>query len=603
MANTNLNLVGLDFQDIKDNLKSYLKRTSSPFKDIDYEGSNINSLLDVLSYNTFLNSFYLNMVASEMFLDSAVLRDSVISHAKELNYVPRSFRSAEAKISFTVTPSASLDALLIPKGTTFTTRVRANNYTFSTNTNIVLVANSSGIFNANNISIFEGVYVTDSFVYTGEDENQRFVLSNPTIDTSSMSVFVTENNGSNTYSYQRAESFLGQTANSLIYFLQPAENSQYEIVFGDNNVGRTPQSGAVITVEYRVSNGEQPNGASTFVIDGPIQGQANISAIITEQVSRSGSVSETLESIKFNATKHYQNQGRAVTPSDYENLLLANFSEITAVAAYGGEDATPPQYGRVYLSVDVAGSQGASNLNKTTYANFIKSRSTLGLQPVFFDPEFLNVEVKVIARYDVNTSTLPPAGIESLIRNVISDYNEEFLDKFKVTLRRSKLVERVNNAHPSILGIDLNIYPYFSINPINNTFFNKTLDYGFPFARELSLATESERYIKNSVKAVYSSNFTFNSRTCTIQDNRDGTIGIYSINNGVDVLLENIGTIDYERGTINITNLKVESYTGEGIHLHVLNRENDISAVRNNIITIKDSDVTVTAVASQPWKL
>lgn len=600
MANTNLNLVGLDFQDIKDNLKSYLKRTSSPFKDMDYEGSNINTLLDVLSYNTYLNSFYLNMVASEMFLDSAVLRDSVISHAKELNYVPRSFRSAEAKISFSVTPGTSLDALLIPKGTTFTTRVRSNNYTFSTNTNIVLIANSTGSFNANNISIFEGVYVTDSYVYGGTDENQRFILSNPTADTSSMTVFVTENNGANTYTYTRAESFLGQGSNSQIYFLQPAENSQYEIIFGDNRVGRKPQAGAVVTIEYRVSNGEQPNGASIFVIDGPIQGQSDISDITTEQVARSGSVSETLESIKFNATRYYQNQGRAVTPSDYENLLLANFSEITAVSAYGGEDAIPPQYGRVYISVDVDGSQGASDLDKSRYSDFIRSRSTLGLLPVFFDPEFLNVEVKVTARYDKNTSTLPPAGIESLIRNTVSEYNEEFLNKFKVSLRRSKLVERVNNSHSSILGIDLNIFPYFIINPEYNKAYNKILTFGFPLATELSLATETEKYIKNKVKSVYSSNFIFNNKVCTIQDNQNGTIGIYTIDEGRDLLLENIGTVDYEAGTINITNLKVQSYTGEGIHVHVFNRDNDITGVRNNIIAIRDSDVVVNAIASLP---
>ena len=220
MANTNLKLTGLDFNELKTNFKEYLKRSDSPFKDVDYEGSNVNQLLDIFAYNTYMNSFYLNMVASEMFLDSATLRDSVVSHAKELNYVPRSYRSSEAKVSFSVTPSTSLDALLVPKGTTFTTKIGSNSYSFATDTSTVLIANSAGSFNANNISIYEGSYYTDTFVYTSSNTEQRFVISNPTVDTRSISVIVLENGGANSYSYIRATSFLDQSANSQIYFVQ-----------------------------------------------------------------------------------------------------------------------------------------------------------------------------------------------------------------------------------------------------------------------------------------------------------------------------------------------------------------------------------------------
>ena len=270
MANTSVSLVDLDFETIKTNLKNYLKRSDSPFKDVDFEGSNVSQLLDVLSYNTYLNSYYLNMVASEMFLDTAALRDSVVSHAKELNYVPRSFRSAEAQISFNVTPSIPMTALIIPKGTSFTAKVGSNNYSFTTNDSTV-VSISNNVFSAN-LTIYEGSYVTDSFIYNSSNTSQRFVLSNSTVDTRSITTIIIEDNGASTLIYTKASSFLGLTDTSQSYFLQAAENAQYEIVFGDDVVGRRPKNGAVVSIEYRVSNGELPNGARTFDVDGSISG-------------------------------------------------------------------------------------------------------------------------------------------------------------------------------------------------------------------------------------------------------------------------------------------------------------------------------------------
>jgi len=279
MANTSVSLVGLDFETIKTNLKNYLKSSSSPFQDVDFEGSNINQLLDVLSYNTYLNSYYLNMVGSEMFLDTAALRDSAVSHAKELNYVPRSFRSAEAQISFTITPSTSVSALIVPKGTSFTSKVGSNNYSFTTNESSVLTL-SNNVFTAN-LTVYEGSFVTDSFIYDSSNTSQRFVLTNSTVDTRSITVVVVEDNGANTLVYTRTSSFLGLTGNSQIYFLQAAENSQYEVIFGDGIVGRQPKSGSGVSVEYRVCNGELPNGARTFDVDGSISGQSNVSSITT----------------------------------------------------------------------------------------------------------------------------------------------------------------------------------------------------------------------------------------------------------------------------------------------------------------------------------
>lgn len=595
MANTSVSLVDLDFETIKSNLKTYLKRSDSPFKDVDFEGSNISQLLDVLSYNTYLNSFYLNMVASEMFLDTAQLRDSVVSHAKELNYIPRSYQSALAQISFTVTPSISMGALVVPKGTTFTAKVGSNNYSFATSESTTLTLNSNGQFNAN-LSIYEGSYVTDSFVYTASNTSQRFVLSNPTVDTRSITVTVIEDNGAAALVYTRATSLLGLTSSAQCYFLQPAENSQYEIVFGDGVVGRVPKNGSVISIEYRTCNGELPNGARFFDIDGSISGQSNISSISTVSVATGGAVNEPIESIKLNAPRHYQNQERAITSSDFETLLSTNFPEIQAVSAYGGEDATPPQYGKVFIAVDNKDLDGAPESAKQRYYNFIKPRSPLSIDPVFIDPEFINVEAQCLVRYNVNLTTLQTSDISTLVKSKISSYNATKLSGFKKTLRYSKLLEDVNAAHSSIVSADLYTIPYKKLLVIPGVSFGSIIDFGFPLSTTYTISYDD--YVSSDVKAVHSMAFQYGGRLCTMQDDRNGKIGIYTAE-GIDknTLLVNVGTVDYTNGRVVITDLIIDAFEGPHLHLYVNPLEKDITSGKNYILQIDEDDIEVNIVA------
>lgn len=597
MANTNLKLTGLDVEELKNNFKLFLKRADSPFKDVDYEGSNISQLLDIFSYNTYLNAFYLNMIASEMFLDTATLKDSIISHVKELNYVPRSYRSAEAKVSFSVTPASALDTLLVPKGTSFTTKIGSNNFSFTTADNIVLTANSSGKFNANNITIYEGNYIVDSFVFSSSNTSQRFVISNPNIDTRSLSVFVIENDGANTITYSKASSLLDGTSNSNIFFLQAAENSQYEIVFGDGVVGRVPQNGSTIVAEYRVSNGELPNGAATFAIDGAIQGQSNISTVSTTESAKGGGISETIESIKFNAPRAYQNQERAVTATDYENILLSNFPEIESVAVFGGEEATPPQYGRVLISIDLNTGEGIPEIDKRRFIDFIKLRAPIGLEPVIVSPEFLYLEIDITARYNTNVTKLTTQAIETLVKNTISEYNTNKLNGFKKTIRTSKLTENINNCHPSIVGIDILVVPFTRLAVIPSTAFSKTINLGFELQKFYNLSTGVGEYIRSNVRAVYSSKFTYNGISCTMQDDGNGVLGIYSFSStGTHTFVKSIGTVDYTSGLIRIDNLLVTAFEGSTINLHYNPVSKDITSTKNTILLIKDSDVEATAV-------
>jgi hypothetical protein len=252
MANTSISLTSLDFADYKNSLKTFLQ-SQDRFKDYNFDGSNLSVILDLLAYNTYQNAFYMNMIGSEMFLDTAQQRDSVVLRAKELNYTPRSFRSSSANVSLTITPTDSnISLITIPKGTSFTSKAGSNNYTFSTD-QMITVTSGNGVFIADNVSIYEGTYVTDTFVVqpSSNTDRQKFVLSNPTIDTTSLTVTGLENNGANTVSYKLASNILDLKTDSNVYFLQGSENSKFELLFGDNVVGKKPLDGSAIIVEYR----------------------------------------------------------------------------------------------------------------------------------------------------------------------------------------------------------------------------------------------------------------------------------------------------------------------------------------------------------------
>ena len=596
MANTSINLVGLDFDTIKGNLVSYLKRSDSPFKDVNFDGSNISQLIDVLSYNTYLNSYYLNMVGSEMFLDTAQLRDTIVSHAKELNYVPRSFNSSSVQISFDIYPSTVLDSLLIPKGTSFTTKLGSNNYSFSTQDNLVFNSNANNVVKVTNLNIYEGSYVTESFVFDSSNTAQRFVLSNPTIDTQSLSVRILEDNGANTVSYSRSTSFLGIGANSQVYFLQAAENSQYELVFGDNVIGRKPKSGSVVVAEYRVCNGQLPNGSVVFDLDGPIQGQANISQITVAFPASGGSVSETNESIKYNAPRAYQNQERAVTTSDYENLLNQNFPEIQAISAYGGEEADPPQYGKVYIAVDIENADGTPETIKRKFYDFIKVRSPLSIDPVIIDPDFLFVDVSTNVSYNINTTTLKDNDIRSLVLNTISQYNISTLSNFKSTLRYSKFIKAIDDTHPSILGNDTRIMPYKSLQPTPNSTFTASIKFGFQLTRVELPSHEGASLVDAAYERlnVWSTPFIYDNATAFVEDDGYGNLFVVSTQQGIHKRLFTIGTVDYMSGSISIFNLRVDEYSGSQVKLYARPESYDVSSQKNVILSIRDNDITVT---------
>ena len=588
MSNTSLNLVNLDFASFKSQLKTYLK-SQELFKDYDFDGSNMSVLLDVLSYNTYTNAFYLNMIGNEMFMDSAVLKDSVVSHAKMLNYLPRSFKSAKAVIDIAVNGGPiTTTAITMPKGTSFSSRVGSNNYTFVTNQNITL-SGLNGTFTGNNISIYEGQYYSDSFVINSANTSQKFILSNQAIDTDSLTITSIEDNGANIIPYMVATSLLDKTGNSQIYFLQAAQNERYEVLFGDGITGRKPKDNSVIVCEYRVTNGELPNGAFKFINDGSISTLSNV-AVSTVTAAFGGAISETIESIKINAPRYFTAQERAITTEDYENLLKINYPEVLAVSAYGGEEVDPPQYGRVFVAVDIDQVDGLPTSKKDQYYDFLKTRCPVSIEPIIVEPDMTYVYVHTLVRYNINTTALLENDISLLVLSAISSFSTTYLNDFKKTLRYSQLVRAIDDANSNIVDNETDIEAVKKIYPSLNT--TQSINVDFKMALEKNVGSGVARHNGLSTTTVFSTNFTYKNQLSRFQDDGTGKLNIVAVSDSSSIA--NIGTVDYDTGKITITNLNISSYEGTSLKIYVRTLTKDISTLKNAILQIATEDVEIT---------
>ena len=581
-SNSALFVSGQDFSSIKASFISYLQ-SQSAFKDYNFEGSNINVLLDVLAYNTWQNSFMTNMAISEMFLDSCQTYDSAVSHAKELNYLPRSYKSAEAIVDLTIVPSADAFGnypaqIILPAGTSFVTSVDNKVYNFSIPSALIITSN--GTYTATGVSLFEGNLVTEKFVVTG-NTSQRFVLSNASVDTDSITVTVQDSSSSTTSTqYTYASSLLGVVANSAVYFLQGAQNGQYEVLFGDGVFGATPINGNIVNVTYRASSGTGPNGANSFKPTGTyLGGYSNYYINVTAPAS-GGDVAETIDSIKFRAPRHYQTQERAVTIDDYKNILMENYSEIRAIHVYGGETLSPPQYGKVIIAVDLKNVNGLPSTKATEFTSFIKSKMLLSIVPVFVSPDYTYVGVTTSIKYNINDTTSSTSDISSAVYNTITNFNYDNLDDFNTTMRYSKLAAAIDNTDTSIVGTNTQLTMIKKFVPTLNT----NSSFAVSFQNPVVPGT------------IDSTSFTYgtNGITCYLADDSGGNLDVITITNGNNVIVtNNIGTIDYTTGDVTITNLNVSAYVGSGIKLYGTSVNQDFTSYNNTIIEILTEDVIV----------
>lgn len=600
-SNTSINLATLDFDTIKSNLRTFM-RSQDIFADYDFDGSNINMLLEVMAYNTHLNSFYTNMLASESFLDSAVLDSSVISHAKELNYLPRSARSAAATVVLTV-EQAGQDFLVIPKGTPFSATVNSETFTFYTDETQIYYAavnatSNTYTFTTDEISIYEGVYVSDTFITDYSQENQRFILSNKNIDTRSITVTSFEDSGSANVAYLQATTMLDLTGSSKKYFIQLSETGKYEIVFGDDVIGRRPKDGSVIVVQYRACAGERPNGATVFTIDRDIT--ADNSGRITTETEQSaigGSAQETTASIKYNAPRHFQTQERAITTTDCETLLQQQFPEINALSVYGGESVTPKQYGKVFIAIDIADVDGIPDSKKTEYYQFIKPKMAMPIEPVFVNPSYLYYTVKSTVKYNLNVTNLKSNEIRTLVTSSILGYNEDNLNDFNKTLRYSKLINEIDDAHTSIISNQTEVEIYKKI--LLDVGAPQNIDIDFNIHIHSSYPVLTAAHPSEDLHAIRSSYFVFNGDRVLLEDDGNGVIRIIKTVGDKDIKIKDVGTVDYHTGKIKLTNFIVDSYEGSYFKIYALPHDKDIVPYKSDIFTLETEEINITVEASR----
>jgi hypothetical protein len=621
-ANSSLELTSLDFDSTKTSLKNFLKAQSA-FKDYDFEGSNINILLDVLSYNTFLNSFYLNMVASESFLDSAQLRDSIVSHAKELNYLPRSKKSSRITLDpFEIYLDATVTALVMPKGTRFSGTTQGVSRTFVTdanyvnNTPIYDPLKNHNVFTVSNreydniggssivdpFTIYQGIYQTDTYVIDYTLENQRFVMTDANIDTDSITVSVSENSGATTYDYVYTPTLLDIKSTDTKFFLQAADQGKYEVVFGDDIIGRRPRNGAVVTIEYRVSEGEMGNGVTVFNLDtdvgltsgGVYMGASKLLAAAEYPGgSYNGADAESIEQIRFKAPRYFQTQERAITSTDYEILLRNAFPEIEAIAVFGGETLEPPLYGKVYVSVKLKDVEGLPDAKKLEYANFLAPRSPLSIDAVFIEPENLYYNITSTVNYNINITKDRPDQIRSAVYNTIVNYDLVNLRNFNVILRKSKLTSAIDAATPSIVSNETHIEIFKKIVPFLNVSQNIIIRFGVPlYARgpELGLI-----HPESDTHALTSSSFIVpNLGTVTLEDDGNGNVRLVrSDGRGNHIKVKDAGTIDYINGIIKLVDFYVESYSGTELRIYGVPDYDDISISGNNIMELGTDEINI----------
>ena len=577
-ANTYLNITEVDFADIKSNLKTYLQ-SQTQFNDYDFEGSNMSVLLDVLSYNTHYNAFYTNMLANEMFLDTAQQRDSVVSRAKELGYITRSARGASANVTITFTGvSNAISEFALPKNTTFTTSINNRTFTFVTpETNII--KNISNTF-SKAITITEGTPVTQEFT-VNDASPVKYVIPNENVDTRSIRVTVKESSASSANTiYTQATNIRDVNNQSAVYYLQETHDKQYEILFGTGSLGKPVVNGNVIQVEYRVCHGIQTNGANTFSIDNlsvaPSYTSTNLSV---NSVARGGVEIESVDSIKFNAPRNYKIQNRAVVAKDFERIILNENTNLSSVVAFGGEEAIPAVHGKVYIAIKPQGELIPTATLKDEIKNSIKTRTMLGIDPIIIDPTYLYVIPTITTYYDTLKANIGTSQIQTLVRDSITNYSTNSLEQFGKKLRYSRFVRELDNTNDAVLN--------------NEAEFQ--MQKRFVPSRTSATLVELEFHNAIEKNSITSTTFTFNNFIAQLDDDGLGNIRMFRFNTEKEQVFidSKAGTIDYTIGKVSLNSFVVSAFDGIEVKVNANPVNKDIVPVREQIIIISSADAVI----------
>jgi len=599
MASNKLQITDLEFDTIKSNLKSYLS-AQSQFADYDFDGSGMSVLLDMLAYNTHYTGYYANMLGNEMFMDSSSLRESVISHAKHLNVFPTSVKSPTAKLNFTFTPTGTPTSLTIAKDTKFTSSVNGISYTFVTNTTTSVPRSTTGTYTATAVEVKEGKILSKSYTVNSADETQRFIIPNANVDTTTLAVTVQNSSSDSTvatYTDGNAVEVTTIKGTDKVYFLQEVESQKYEITFGDGAIGKQLSDGNIIFIEYIVTSGTLSNKASAFVASGSVAGLTSANYVLTLNTAATGGADiQTTESLKFQAPKLYQAQKRATTAGDYKAMLLEQRPDIESIVVYGGEDADPVQYGKVFIALKPTGSAAYSTAVKTSIKNdILKKSNVVTVIPELIDPILYYLLIDTTVNYDPVTNLTNENTLKTNINTSIQSYFQTNLEKFDQKFRYSKLVQDIDNTNSSIRNNKTTIKYQHRISPAT---LGLTATYTLNFNNALTKSS------------VVSTSFTASDgNTYSLVDDGLGIMKVARTTSGVVDSpavyftlpdgTQNQGTIDYTTGKVVLNNFNPYTITDGTTYIKLTVtpsvNNSDITPLREQILTydVTDTDAIV----------
>ena len=588
----------LDFVEIKTALKDYL-RAQGDFTDYDFEGSVWSNLLDVLAYNTYYTAFNTNLVVNELFLDSSTLRDNVVALAKQLGYRPKSKTAPTAQVSFNVEFNGTApNEIILKKGTGFITTFDDNLYQYVATENYT-AAVVNGLASFSNIAIYEGSLITNTFTVNNGLQNQRFILQNPSIDTTSIKVKVFSSINSTSYQlYQIADNILNINPNSNVFFAEEIEDEKYEIFFGDGILGRKLLNNEYVEISYLITNGPDTNGARSFTFSGVLEDldensdySLSIVNVTTNIIASGGEDVESISKIKFNAPKFYGTQDRAVTAADYAAIVRNIYPAVADIIIYGGEEAEPPEYGKVKISVKPTNASALSSFTKQEIVRELKKYMVASVTPEIINPSILYVELSTKIFYDRQITTLVPQEIRSKVISALQNYIETSeVEKFNGKFRYSKVVGVIDDADKSVNSNQTTVLMRKDFYPsINSTFY-----YEVCFQNEFAVYCDEPSMQSSGFVVSEYPNFT------VYLEDRDGKIVLYrldSLSGDKIVLNDFVGDINYEKGEIMLYDLTIVkgSYFDNRIEIRVKPVSNDITALRNVYLDVDISNSTFIA--------
>lgn len=577
-------VANLDFEDIKSSIKEYLRSTSD-FTDYDFEGSAFATLIDVLAYNTYYTAFNTNMVANELFLGSATLRDNVVSIAKQLGYRPKSITAPTAYVSFTVTYNTpTLDTELILKsGTGFITSYDNNLYQYVAVKDVkAQVTNNTATFT--NVPVLEGSYITNTSVVNTSIKNQRYVIDNPGVDTNTITVKVYQDVNSTIFDeFLLIDNILNAAPTSKIYHLEEVEDERYELVFGDGVIGRALQNGEKVEISYLITNGPTSNGVKSFSFNGRVENPNGISpssptiSINTSATvaSAGGETIENLDKIKYTAPRAYAAQNRAVTSNDYDALIRNIYPAVSDIIIFGGEDQVPPQYGRVFIAIKPEDAAYLTSITKQEIKKELKKYSVASIVPELVDPSILYVELTSKIFYNNSKTSNKPAQIQSEVIGAIQSYiDTSNTEKFNGKFRYSKSVAVIDNTDIAINSNLTSVTMRKDFIPLINSTTFYEICYQNAFLDDDDPVVSSSGFVVTE----------YPNYTVYLED-KLGKIVLYRIDSATGqkvVLNDSVGTVDYEKGEIKMNDLTIikGSFVDNRIQLRVLPKQNDIIASR-----------------------